>query len=295
MARWKQIILFRIDRWLMRFPFVSCRQARVLPAPREDFLHVLVPHKANWPLTLAAVKNYLRTTERPCLVTVVVNFTDEDGVRQLLELGRVNILVNRWSLLGRLVRFLYRRGNGSMENALAIQKAMDLYPGGHWFFMSHNDAAPLCRHWDKFFFDAMGEELVVGNSRDPIRIHAAHASGTLFDQQEFRKRGGSIWPVYKAGRMQLDVGDGVTVTLCPSGNAPRILPNTVDFPELRELLHGGVLEKYAHSGSEIGFDRDRRIPVYCHVGRGTPRSLGDKDFEHKPKMEDWIRLSESIH
>lgn len=266
-----------------------------LPAGQRR-LQVILPHRLNWPLTSAAIRAYLRLTtgERPG-VTLVVNFDEVPQAWEGWQIPNLTIVRNEFSWLGKILRRVFRSENGSMFNALALHRGLGAEPGFDWAFIAHSDSAPLVRGWNEHFEAGLRGGLVCGNFRDAIRVHAAHSSGTLFRQSEFLRRGGSVWPKYRFGRMLWDVSDGITVALHPAASGPvPVLPNTLQEPELINRLEGTSIGEFARGGSQVSFDTNRRVPVFAHMGRGTPRSQNDTKFAGLLPVDAWIKTIDSI-
>jgi hypothetical protein len=264
---------------------------------RRDAIHVIIPHCTNWRLTETAANAFLRLTRRPCSVTVVNNFDRMPESSPLFGVPNLSLLTYEHTLAGRALRLVHKKREGSWENAQALDGAIRHHPAFKWCMMAHSDSAPLARHWDDFFFAEMGSRRILGNVRDRIRIHAAHASGTLFDQEEWLKLNGSMRPIFRDGDMALDVGDQASVLLHDLSKEPvPVLPNTVNDPALIEALERKLptLVEFARTGSCISFDPMAGAPIYGHMGRGTPRNLGDPNFKSRAPVDHWIELVDSI-
>ena len=182
--------------------------------------------------------------------------------------------------------------HGSLANAMAIQRGLDYFPEPVWAFMAHNDSAPLAPHWDDAFFDFLGDGKVVGNIRDKTRVQAAHSSGTLFHQQMFLARNGSVWPVIKGERIEIDVGDGISLCLhdAKSGLVP-VLPNTLQDASLLDGIAQTLpeLEPFMRTGTHVSLSAAGK-PVFGHLGRGTPRSEGSNMYSGRPAVELWADI-----
>jgi hypothetical protein len=286
----------RLERFLVT-PF--CMASEIVQQPPESSrrLQIVIPHRSNWALTTACVGAFERLTTGEFGITVVVNFDSvpEDWVGW--KDPSVTLICNRLTPLGRVLRRFHAAENGSMNNALAIDVALRANPHLEWALVAHNDSAPMTKGWNEFFFAALGDGLVIGNTRDQARVFAAHSAGALFSAAEFRRRNGSPWPTFRFGNMILDVGDGMTETLHPKENGlVPVLPNTRQSPELARKLEKRfpVLYEFALNGTHVSFDAASETPIFAHLGRGTPRSKGDLSLSHKLPVDIWIDLVNAL-
>jgi len=226
----------------------------------------------------------------------VNNFDFSEIPEELLKLQSVTLIEHRLDWLGSALRRIVGR-QGSMENAIGIDSALQEHSEFEWAFMAHSDSAPLAFNWDDAYFEALGQGLIVGNYRDRIRIHAAHASGTLFSQRQFLRARGQMWPVFKRGQMILDVGDRATAILHDLrwGQVP-VLPNTINDPKLISKIEARypLLGEFAKTGSCIALDSAGQIPVFGHLGRGTPRNMKDPRFSQRPPVETWVQMISEV-
>lgn len=285
----------RLERLLLSSLMVQSRVlVRARPASRH--LQIIIPHRFNWRLTSATVRAFSRLTTGEFGITVVVNFDEIPPDWDGWNLDNLTLVHNTFSPFGRLFRLIFRSENGSMSNALALSRGLEAEPGYEWAFMAHSDSAPLVRGWNELYFSALHGGLVLGNLRDRSRVFAAHASGTLFHQREFLKRGGSVWPRYRFGVMAWDVGDGVSMTLHDSGGPVPVLPNNLQNPELSDRVHPSmtVLKMFVGNGTNLTFAEDGLTPLFAHMGRGTPRSQEDSSFRHKLPVDQWIDWIETL-
>jgi len=271
-------------------------QKAILP-PDRKFLQIIIPHRLNWKLTMATIRSFQRLTTCDFSITLVVNFDSFPENWEGWGQEQVTVVKNTFSPLGEMYRSIFRSENGSMFNALALDRGLRAEPDFQWAFVAHSDSAPLIRGWQDHFFGAKGSGMVIGNLRDPFRIFACHSSGTLFNQQEFQRRGGTVWPRYYFGEMQWDVSDGITkaLHLDPSSPVP-VLPNNLQKPEIGSNLDRshGVLRNFVENGTNLTFALDEKTPVFAHMGRGTPRSKEDPFFQHKLPVDLWIEWIDSL-
>lgn len=269
---------------------------------RPETLHVIIPHCTNWTLTTAAANAFIRLTRRPVSVTVVNNFDETPVPSTLFAIPQVTLIRHRLTAIGKTLRKIIRTRQGSLENAIGLDSGLLQHPHFTWAFMAHSDSAPLIKNWDDFYFSGLSNgELIIGNYRDRIRIHAAHASGTLFHQKTFFEKGGNMRPEFEGDTVKLDVGDRATLLLHDLSHTPvPVLPNTINRAELIDFLEknhttfGVKLGEFARTGSCISFDCDAKIPVFGHLGRGTPRNLQDPKFKGRPSVDYWIDLINSV-
>jgi len=295
MKRW---VKNRLERLLLCRAFVRrevVKSSSISGAP--DTWQIIIPHRVNWPLTTAAVKAFARLSTGNFSITLVVNFDQIPNDWECLKIPNLTIVRNSSTSWGNTFRLLFNQENGSMGNALALETGLWANPDFQWAFIVHSDSAPLTRDWNSHFFGALGQGSVVGNMRDRIRVNAAHSSGTLFNQQEFLRRKGSVWPLYHWGAMVWDVSDGITMALHPPKKGPvPVLPNTLQEPELIPSLHKTMplLAEFAESGTRVTFNAERTVPVFAHMGRGTPRSENAPSMAHKPAVERWIEWIDSL-
>lgn len=260
-------------------------------------LQIIIPHRLNWHLTNATIRAFRRLTTCDFSITLVVNFDSVPADWEGWKVENLTVVQNEFSTFGKLYRAFFKSENGSMFNALALQKGLEAEPDFQWALVAHNDSAPLLRGWQEHFFRELGNGFVVGNLRDRIRVFAAHSSGTLFQQQEFLRRGGTVWPRYRFGVMKWDVSDGITLAL--HGDKDKlvpVLPNNLQNPKLGEALDPsfGMLKKFVENGTNLTFAQDGRTPVFAHMGRGTPRSQQDPFFKHKLPVDHWIEWIDSL-
>jgi hypothetical protein len=255
-------------------------------------LEIIIPHRLNWPLLNATVRAFDRLTSGDFGITVVVNFADLPDVWAGMNNPHVTLVRNRVTTFGKIFRTIFNSENGSLGNALGLERGLAAHTNPHWAFMAHSDSAPLVKGWNEIFFRAMGKGLVIGNIRDTFRVFAAHGSGTIFQAQEFRKRGGSVQPLYRFGKMIHDVGDGVTLALhSPGEGLVPVLPNNRQSPELSSRLKG-ILGDFAQNGTHVSFDPESGAPIFAHMGRGTPRSEGA--MAQKLPVDYWIEYLETL-
>lgn len=285
----------RLERLMLTSPMV---RSRILKRAQvaKPFLQVIIPHRLNWSLTSATVRAFQRLTTCQLNITLVVNFDDVPADWEGWKMENLTIAQNKFTTIGRLYRKVFSSENGSMFNALALQKGLDANPGFEWAFVAHNDSAPLLRGWQEHFFQALEGGLVSGNLRDRFRVFAAHSSGTLFNQREFLRRQGTVWPGYRFGVMVWDVSDGITLALHDKQEPVPVLPNNLQQPELGARLDPShtMLKKFVENGTNLTFARDGKTPVFAHMGRGTPRSLEDPFFKHKLPVDQWIEWIDSL-
>ncbi len=287
----------RLERLMLAGPFVRTTILKRGVFSGKRHLQIIIPHRANWRLTASTVHAFQRLTTGDFGITLVVNFDSMPVSWEPLSLENLTIVENQFSSLGKIYRYLFSSENGSMQNALGITKGIEAEPDFDWGFVAHNDSAPLCQGWNEYFFQALGTGLVIGNLRDSSRVFAAHASGTLFHQQEFRQRQGTVWPKFRFGEMVWDVGDGLTQALHTSEKTPvPVLPNSLQNPALKQQLEPAnpTLAKFVNNGTHVSFDKEMRFPIFAHLGRGTPRSKQDPFFAHKLPVDQWIEWIDSI-
>lgn len=296
MLRLKVWIKNRLERLLVSPLCVSQETIQRATTPPQR-LQIIIPHRLNWPLTIASVGAFERFTTGDFGITVVVNFDTVPADWTGWKNPRITLVRNRLTLLGSIFRKIYKSQNGSMENALAIEIGLRQHPALEWAFIAHSDSAPLTKGWNEVFFSALGTGLVIGNTRDEARVFAAHAAGTLFHAGEFRRSGASPWPTFRFGKMIQDVGDGISETLHPKGRGlVPVLPNTRQTPELCRKLEQRfpLLYEFALAGTHVTFDAQGNMPVYAHLGRGTPRSEFHPSMKHKLPVEIWVDLVNSL-
>jgi len=272
----------------------ACVTTELLQRGGDHEFEIIIPHRVNWPLLNATLRAFDRLTTGNFGITVVVNFDEVPATWAGKGNPRVTLLRNRFTAFGALLRRVFSSENGSMSNALGIEQGLKAHPRIQWAFMAHSDSAPLVKGWNEIFFRAMGTGLIFGNTRDSIRMQAAHAAGTLFQAQEFFRRGGTVWPLYRFGEMIRDVGDGATLALHPelAGPVP-VLENNRQQPALNARLSGTIAE-FAENGSHISFEPGSDIPIFAHLGRGTPRSRGESQMAQKLPVDHWIDYLETL-
>ena len=287
----------RAERLMLWGPMVSSTVLqRSTLQPSRRHLQVIIPHRLNWSLTSATIRAFQRLTTGDFGITLVVNFDSVPANWEGRRMPNLTIVQNRFSALGRIYRRVFKSENGSMFNAFALAVGLESETDFEWAFIAHNDSAPLAKGWNEHFARALQGGLVAGNLRDPYRVFAAHSSGTLFQQQEFRRRGGSVWPGYRFGVMLWDVSDGITLALHKSKDPVPVLPNNLQTPELGRKLGDryATLSKFVENGTAVSFDEGEKVPVFAHMGRGTPRSQQDPIFSHKLPVERWIEWVETL-
>ncbi|MGZ3655144.1 MAG: hypothetical protein ACXVCS_06300 [Bdellovibrionota bacterium] len=293
MPNFKLWLKNRLERII--FSSLSVNQEVLKKAPPHE-LEIIIPHRTNWPLTTATVGAFERLTTGDFGITVVANVDEVPPGWSGLQNPRITLVRNRVTFFGRLFRLIFPSENGSMSNAIAIESGLRARPDARWAIVAHNDSAPLRRGWNENFFEALGSGLVIGSTRDEARVFAAHSAGTLFNAQEFRRRGGSPWPTFRFGQMVRDVGDGITEVLHDqsSGKVP-VLPNNRQEPTLTKSLSAyPLLNEFAENGTHVSFSADRKFPIYAHLGRGTPRSKADPSMAHKLPVDRWIELLNTL-
>ena len=264
----------------------------------EKNFHLIMPHRLNWKLTSSALRSFRKLSSKNHSFTLVVNFDEIPADWEGWQWTDLTIVRNTITPLGRLFRMAFNKENGSINNALAIDRGIKAEPDFRFAFIAHSDSAPLCADWDKYFFQALGENLVIGNVRDRTRVNAAHSSGTLFRQDEFLRRGGTVWPLYQFGRMVWDVSDGITMALHPPALGPvPMLENSLYNPELGSRLreNGGMLAEFVETGTIVSFDAKCTKPIFAHMGRGTPRSQKDPAFAKRPAVDLWAEMIDGIN
>ncbi len=287
----------KLERVLVSKPFIASRLIHRAERSSNEF-QIIIPHRLNWRLTAATVRAFQRLTEGEFIITLVVNFDSVPSDLAGLDIRKITIVKNEFTPLGSAYRNLFGSENGSMFNALALQVGLDAEPDFKWAFIAHNDSAPLIHGWQQHFYNALDGGLVCGNLRDRQRVFAAHSSGTLFNQREFLKRRGTVWPKYLFGKMLWDVSDGITVALHDKKNDREVpvLPNNLQEPKLGHDLDSrhSILKKFIENGTNLSFSLDRKTPVFAHMGRGTPRSQQDPFFKHKLPVDYWIEYLDSL-
>ncbi len=288
------------DLAVMR-PLISRTLLRQPKSVDPHALHIIVPHRANWKLTEACVRAYARLTSRPYQITVVCNFDQVPDAVLAWPIPQVAVIDHQITWVGRGLGKFFSKENGSKSNAIALDAAIRTFPDFEWAFMSHNDSAPLIKDWDQYFFSGIQGDRIIGNYRDKIRIHAAHASGTLFSQRDFVRSNGSMYPLIHQGDMKWDVGDRATVLLhgvmgVDTPKAVPVLPNTLNDPDMTEKLDqvNPQLAALARNGSAISFDLSGKVPVFGHLGRGTPRSANQAAFSKLLPVDLWIDLLDRL-
>ena len=163
---------------------------------------------------------------------------------------------------------------GSLANAEAIEIALK-YCKSKYIFLSHSDSAIL----SPLFFDSLNHYIsegyaLVGMLRDKLRIGALHSSGLLVKKSLINKV--NISPKYIRKMPKIwkklciqDVCDSLTDYARKNALKYACFNNTYNGYSLdSKKLNYKILSLIDTTISKEG------EPIFAHLGRGTPKSLG---------------------
>lgn len=255
-----------------------------------DAVAIVMPCHEAFELTRTSLEAIRRFTDVPHEVWVVDNASSKATVERLRSETDANLLLNRtapWKRGGLLARFTpwYRStGGGSIANGTALELAASVVTR-RWMWVMHNDALPCKRGWLTFFRSKLSDRVRgAAAHHDPIRMHAMHQSGFLFDFSLFRQLHMSFLPNIP----EYDAGDLVTIRLREAGYDVFIAENSTNRPELRRRLPESHWLK--RIPGDIAFDDAGEI-VYVHVGRGTLRYSRPRSRQAKQlSLDGWVGL-----
>ena len=259
-------------------------------AQDADTVAIVMPCHEAFELTRTSLEAIRRFTDIPYEVWIVDNASSRATVDRLRAETDANLLLNRtapWKRGGLLARFTpwYRRpGGGSIANGTALELAATVVKR-RWMWVMHNDALPCKRGWLSFFLSKLSDRVRgAGAHHDPIRVHAMHQSGFLFDFSLFRSLNMNFLPHIP----EYDAGDLVTIRLREAGYDVFIAENSTNRPELRRRLAEDHWLK--HIPGDIAFDDAGEI-VYVHVGRGTLRYSRPQSRQARQlSLDGWVGL-----
>jgi len=177
---------------------------------------------------------------------------------------------------------------GSYANAVGLELAAKLIdPETHYMFVMHNDVLVCRTGWLSFLLSKLGGQVRgAAVSQSPARVKVMHVSGFLFDFRLFNTLKMNFLP----NMPHYDVGDLVSIRLRESGYEHYVCRNTFNHPQTCELIPPThpLREMYC----DRVFDDDGNM-IYLHLGRGTPKAIGNYSKAGKTYPEQWIRYADS--
>lgn len=251
----------------------------------RDIIHIVQPCHNSIELTDLSVKCIKKYTEKPFVLWLVDNFSNNKMRNFISQLEDVNVIFNH-TKIGTFFRPWYRIPyGGSLANAVALELASSVIDCKYMFVM-HNDCVPVKKGWLSFLKSKLNDKVkIAGVSHDRIRANAVHQSGFIFDFELYKKYQLS----FMHNMPEYDVGDQITIGLLDQGYDYYVCKNTFNNPETIELLNK---DKYPDFLREyIRFDRcfnDDDELIYLHLGRGSRRFSFRFREKKRLSKKDWV-------
>lgn len=171
----------------------------------------------------------------------------------------------------------------STANALNLEYGKTKV-SSEWVFVCHNDVAVQSENFFHVLFEHSKKYDLISCCKDNNRIEACHISGLLVKNEILQITD----CMHKLPG--IDVGDNLTV-YCRENDLPYTsLPNTHNDPSLWDDLSG----TWKEVGKNCGIDRCivNNEVIFCHLGRGTPKSLNRYTKSGKITYGGWCKLHE---
>ena len=151
-----------------------------------------------------------------------------------------------------------------------------------WVFICHNDVAVQSLKFFEYLYEYSSKYGMISCCKDNTRIEACHISGLLVKNSILQNV--NCMPELPG----LDVGDKLTL-YCRENNIPYVsLPNTHNTPDLYEKCTGIWQQIGKNSGVDRCIINDEVI--FCHLGRGTPKSLDSYYKQGKVTALGWATI-----
>lgn len=287
---------------------IDRRTYRVELAPGEDLpltapRLVIIAYQPNFlasEIMRVCLEAIERFTPEPHETWVIDNHSPAEFSRWLLDWPGVRAVFNRTEPRSphgrdRLRRLEYRlKGQerhpyeASYANAIGLEIAVRLVnPGCRWLFPMHMDTLPCRPGWLSFLHGQLDEQVRLAGvhlQRSRLPEGVLHVLGFLVDFQLFRQLGLDFFPRLPA----LDVGDAVTVRLRQAGYKVFACRDTLNQPELADLLSD--LDPAKDLPVLHALDDQNRV-IFMHLGRGVRKSTGSHLRGVAP--QEWIEFARS--
>ncbi len=244
-------------------------------------MDILIPSYLTPELTTAVVKAFLKKDSKNSIskIVVVENSNISNYFEDLKCFSEKIFITNNLT-----------KQKGSLANAEAIEFGRK-YCQSEYIFLAHSDSAPLSPNfYTKLnLFIKKGYSLV-GTLTDKIRIGAIHSSGMLVKSSLLSKD--NIYPKhirklpkYWEKVYLQDVCDPLTFFVREHSLKHYCFQNT---------FNGYSLDKKAKNYkllSKLDTAMDSKgNPLYVHLGRGTPKTLGSYKIKGKVSPKQFINL-----
>jgi hypothetical protein len=239
---------------------------RVQTSDPDAVAIVIVAH-GHYALTRLALDAIAALTPESHETWVVDNASPPGPAAAVFQDHSVNLLVNHTApwLNSRPV-------DGSRANGTALELAASVLRGRppRWWFVMHNDAAPMRRGWLPYVRGKTSER-VRGVGMYATRPDVMHQSGFLIDAGVVDA--GDFLP----NMPDWDAGDRVSLRL--GSDRVAMCPNALSEPARRETV------PVTFRGGDLAFDDDGRL-LYAHLGGGTIGAGSRRVSE-----QEWISAS----
>lgn len=263
-------------------PFSSPRLAIIAYQPNQLASRILG-------VCLRTIQHY---TLEPHEVWVIDNDSPLANTSWLREVPNINIVLNRtfpiplqqrklpWN---HLKSFQHQQRWGSYANAIGLELAVRLIdPDSHYLLVMHMDTVPCQVDWISYLQSKMTDRVRAAGfhlqrNRNPEGV--LHVLGFLLDFQIFRRLDLDFFPRLP----QLDVGDYVTVGLRQAGYQVSACRDTLNQPELINLIP--VSSPYKNLNLFRALDDENRV-IFMHLGRGVRKTTGEHSRGVSP--HEWI-------
>ena len=247
-------------------------------------IDVIIPSYLTPELTSSVVKNFLNKDDKNIISKIiVVENSEENNYFKALKNFSDKILV--------------KNNKTKSKRSLANAEAIDFgrkYCNSEYIFLAHSDSSPLSPN----FYTKLNQFIkkdysLVGTLTDKIRIGAIHSSGLLVKRSVLSKV--NIYPQhirklpkYWEKIYLQDVCDPLT--------------DYVRRNALKHFCFQNTFNGYRLNNKVKNFDILSRIdtaidnngnPLYVHLGRGTPKTLGEYKIKGKVNPKEFIDLINS--
>ena len=245
-------------------------------------LHVITQTYKQKNLTKIAIKSFEKFKPKGLEINYIVVEGSSD-VSYKKEIEEINKNVKWFN--NAAAEFSDPVGRASTANGMNIEFAkskVSKLSEDEWIFVCHNDIAVQSGNFFKVLFEYSKTHQLISCCRDNIRINACHISGLLVKNKILQK----VDCTHDLPR--IDVGDRLT-EYCRENEIKYIsLPNTHNSKEVFQNISG----VWSDVGENCGVDRcvyENEV-IFCHLGRGTPKSLNRYTKLGKITVSGWEKI-----
>lgn len=232
-----------------------------------------LPNKKAIKLLRLCLETIKKFTKIPHEVWVVDNNSPTENIEWLFDNKEINVVFSRTN----------PKEQGSYANAIGLEIAVRcIDPNSKYLMALHQDIAVCKNGWLEYLLSKFNEKIkAVGvfldNSRIPEGI--LHVYGYILDFQLYKKLGLSFFPELPT----YDVGDKAIHELKKNGYEIFATPNTFLEKEAEEMISKDSPFKTISFNRSLDDDED---VIFMHLGRGIPRSQGQRITNNK-SIEIW--------